>query len=563
MAISLAKCNPEASTDIAAADIPIKKSCRRENTPSSCSFEILINGLKEITKKYEKSCKSVIKIVKADPRTKFKTHFCVTAMPEFMERVHELDFSNRVIFLDGTGNANRFNCSVFVLMVDSHVGALPFGFFITSYRSANLLEHTFNALAEIKPTNAFSTPSFPLVVITGVDQAEHTAVTKCFHSVKAYIGTFHLLRAVWCFIWDPENDIALDDRSQLFMLFKDVVLSQSEEQLNNLIWICKESATSKKYPHFLKYFNNLLKKKDLWGLDFRVRNNISYNKNILTSEMHVLKENVLHSWKILSVTELFEYLCTKFCDYYVRKITEAACGHLRVLLEFRYLQSDWSDADDVLVCDADCKEEILVINSKKRSQFYVNRKLGICTCIVGKYGSPCVHQMAVAKKLKSELFTIASMNLEEKGKYCYLATGLQCVLDQPNIVLENLLRIGDKPNMAFDVLHQNGDQPNNSLNELYQNNVKIDKDDSIADYVTEYVVVTNPDDVCDTVVKIEHNYSSEDCVQAMEIFWSKLSPYTRDHPNEIYQWIDQMNQQLSKTSNFDDVLKVLGAKTCR
>lgn len=512
---------------------PKKKSTRKEYNVTNRSCEIVVNGLKEITRKYEKSCKSVIKVLKANPRTKFKTHFCVTAMPEFMERVHSLDFSNRVIFLDGTGNANRFNCSVFVLMIDSHVGALPFGFFITSYKSASLLEPTFNALSEIMPNNAFNTPTFPKIVITGIDQAEHTAITKCFSSVKAYIGTFHLLRDVWRFIWDPENHIAQTDRPQLYKLFKDIMYSQSEEQLNCNIWICNENVVARKYAEFLKYFNNLLKKKDLWGLDFRVRSNVFYNKNILTSEMHVLKENILHNSRTYSVTELFEFFCTTFCDYYKNKITDAASCLIKSLSELRYMPNSKDELTDLKVSNM-CCEEVLVVSTKRNSEYYVNKELGTCTCVLGKYGTPCIHQYVVAYKFKSELFTIAPMNLEEKGKYCYLATGFPYVLEQPNAVVE-----------AAPTYSQNC-QAEDNTNDL--------------DFITEYVVVSHSDNECELIEEPHHQYTSEDCINAIETFWSKLSPYTKDHPNEVYRWIVSMNRKLDSTKNFNDVLSVLYSK---
>lgn len=516
--------------EIIVTDLPKKKQCRKEYNVTNRSCEIVVNGLKEITKKYEKSCKSVIKVVKASPRTKFKTHFCVTAMPEFMERVHSLDFSNRVIFLDGTGNANRFNCSVFVLMIDSHVGALPFGFFITSYKSASLLEPTFNALPEIMPNNAFNNPSFPKIVITGIDQAEYTAITKCFHGVKAYIGTFHLLREIWRYIWDSENCIEQVDRPQLYKLFKDIILSQNEEQLNCNIFALCENATSKKYPEFLKYFNSLLKKKDLWSLDFRVRNNMFYNKNILTSEMHVLKENILYNSRTYSVSELFEYFCTKFCDYYKSKITEAASGTLKSLSELRYMPNGKDELIDFKVSDM-CCEEVLVVNIKRNSEYYINKELGTCTCVLGKHGTPCIHQYVVAVKYKSELFVIAPMNLEEKGKYCYLATGLPYVLETPNTILNNLCQPSQ--------LEENSDE---------------------LDYVTEYVVVSHSDTEFDLAEDTRYEYTSEDCINAIEIFWSKLSPYTKDHANEIHRWISMMNRKLDQTKSFSDVINILYGK---
>lgn len=522
----------ESESEICVSGPPKKKPCRKEYSITNRSCEIVVNGLKEVTRKHEKTCKSIIKVLKANPRTKFKTHFCVTAMPEFMERVHSLDFSNRVMFLDSTGNANRFNCSVFVLMIDSHVGALPFGFFITSYKSANLLESTFNALSEIMPSNAFSTPSFPKVVITGIDQAEYTAITKCF-SVKAYIGAFHLLRDVWRYIWDVENGIALADRSQLYQLFKDIIHAPSEEHFTQNIRICNEHATSKKYAGFLKHLSVLFKKKDLWALDFRVRSHIFYNKDILTSEMHVLKENILHASRTYSVSELFDFFCTTYCDYYKNKIVDGARGVIQSLSALRYMPGSKDELIDLKI-DSQSSEEIVVLNTKRNSEYYVSTELGTCTCVLGKHGTPCIHQYAVAVKLKSYLFTIASMSPEEKSKYHYLANGLSCV-EESESVMDSI---------------------------SYPQSYPLEETANELDLITEYVVVSNSDTESDLIEdSLQCQYTSEDCINAIEVFWSKLSPYTKDHPNEIYRWISMMNCKLDASTSFSDVISVLYSKT--
>lgn len=518
------------SNSVTSVTIPLKnKISRREYNVSNRSCEIVVNGLKEVTRKYEKMCKSVIKVLKANPRTKFKTHFCVTAMPEFMERVHSLDFSNRVIFLDGSGNANRFNCSVFVLLIDSHVGALPLGFFITSYKSASLLEPTFNALCEIMPNNAFNISALPKVVLTGSDQAEYAAITKCFPSVKAYIGIFRLLRDVWRYIWDSNHGVAFADRSLLYQLFKSIIHSQSEEQFFKNIQICNEHSTSKKYPEFLKYLSILLKKKDLWALDFRVRNSICYNKDIFTSERHVLKENILHSSRTYSVTELFEFFCTTYCEYYRKKIIDATFGIIKSLSDLRYMTGNKNELVDLEV-GMRFDEEILVLNSKRNSEYYVNIELGTCTCVLGKHGTSCIHQYTVAAKIKSHLFTIAPMTSDEKSKYNYLADGLS-----------NEVEVEGSTS--------------------YSDNYCVEESINDVDSMTEYVVVSHLDNECDLKAESQVQYTSEDCINTMEIFWSKLCPYTKDHPNEIHRWISMMNHKLDATKSFSDVLSVLYSKT--
>lgn len=44
-----------------------------------------------------------------------------------MQRISSLPNASQICFLDSSGNMDRFNCRVFLLMIDTVVGGLPVG----------------------------------------------------------------------------------------------------------------------------------------------------------------------------------------------------------------------------------------------------------------------------------------------------------------------------------------------------------------------------------------------------------------------------------------------------
>lgn len=81
--------------------------------------------------------------------------FVLAAIPALMQRVHDLKVSGQTVFIDSSGNMDRFNCRVFLLLSDSSVGGLPLGFLMTSSKSEDAITCGLRLIKETLPSSPF------------------------------------------------------------------------------------------------------------------------------------------------------------------------------------------------------------------------------------------------------------------------------------------------------------------------------------------------------------------------------------------------------------------------
>jgi hypothetical protein len=211
----------------------------------------------------------------------------------------------------------------------------------------------------------------------------------------------------------------------------------------------------------------------------------------------------------------------------MKKILDATSGIMETLSELRYLPEGKEQVADLMVAAVSCNE-VKVIDTICKGEYYVNRELGTCTCVMSEQGTPCVHQYVTAKKFSTDLFRIAAMSEEQKYKYNYLANG--CVMNEVKAVTDVI-----ENTKAGEISDANEDDNSNEL--------------------TEYVIVSEFDDG-EGVKEVPQQHSIADCIRAIETFWSKLSPYTKDHADQIYSWLTTMNDKLDEVESFEHVMSI-------
>ena len=108
--------------------------------------EDFLKGLENMVNS-TKAINSKMKIIDDD--------FIIVICSPLMERVHSLDKASQTVFIDSSGNMDRYNCRVFLLMTDSPVGGLPLAVFISSCETEKIITAGLQLLNEILPTNFF------------------------------------------------------------------------------------------------------------------------------------------------------------------------------------------------------------------------------------------------------------------------------------------------------------------------------------------------------------------------------------------------------------------------
>lgn len=126
------------------------------------------------------------------------------------------------------GNVDRHGSRVFLLLTHSSSGGLPLGVIITSNEQERTIVEGLQLLQTICPAGAFggNGNDGPAVFITDDCTAERKALHAVFPQSVLLLCSFHLLQAVWRWLWDSKHGIQKHHRQGLFFHVKNMVYAE-------------------------------------------------------------------------------------------------------------------------------------------------------------------------------------------------------------------------------------------------------------------------------------------------------------------------------------------------
>jgi len=122
---------------------------------------------------------------------------------------------------------DRENCRVFLLLTHSCAGGLP-------------LEQTIaQGLEQLKPVvgeKGFAGRGHegPQLVITGDCRTERGALGKAFPKATLLLCSFHLLQAVWSWLWSKESGVPHGDRPARSAIVEEMLCCQEIGSVDRL-----------------------------------------------------------------------------------------------------------------------------------------------------------------------------------------------------------------------------------------------------------------------------------------------------------------------------------------
>ena len=189
-----------------------------------------------------------------------------------MRRVHQLwRYSAEMAFVDSSGCMDRSNCRVFVLLTHSPAGGLPLGVFITPSESEEVIKFGLETLKEVLPKDAFygRGSDGPKVIMTDDSQAERSAIHTVWPTCIRLLCVFHVLQAVWRWLWEKRHGIAHAHRPHLLTLLKRVMYAETVEDAELNYAILQADTDAMMYPNYLVYIGHLFARKDEWMVSSR------------------------------------------------------------------------------------------------------------------------------------------------------------------------------------------------------------------------------------------------------------------------------------------------------
>ena len=139
-------------------------------------------------------------------------------------------------------------------MTCSPAGGLPLGFVITSSESEQTLTKAFEMLRNVLPDNAFykkGKNKGPVIFMTDDADGEINALKTVWPEAKLLLCVWHVLNAVWRWLWQAKHGITMKYRRILFKRYKSILYAKTEMDY----FVKKEELLSDdtclKYPNFI------------------------------------------------------------------------------------------------------------------------------------------------------------------------------------------------------------------------------------------------------------------------------------------------------------------------
>ncbi|XP_071947653.1 uncharacterized protein [Antedon mediterranea] len=317
-----------------------------------------------------------------------------------MKRVHtKVKHSGEMIFVDSSGNCDRHNSRIFIFLTHSSAGGLPLGVVITTSESEATITTGIKLLQTILPDGSYfgRGAQGPQIAMTDDCQALHLAIHAVYPETSLLLCVFHLLQAMWRWLWDAKNRIAKCDRPSLLGVLKSLVYAESARELNERYEVVTEDPAARKYHKYREHLDSIYQRKEAWAICLRsnLMTRGNNTNNYVESAMRVVKDKVLYRLKAYNVTQLMDFILTRMESYYARRLLDVANNRTANIQQSRYFMSDGNiNCDNILKED---ESNYSVPSASTDKLYHVDISIGTCTCPIGNTGGPCKHQNAVMK----------------------------------------------------------------------------------------------------------------------------------------------------------------------
>ena len=209
--------------------------------------------------------------------------FVVTCNP-ILRRVHQtIPQSAELVFIDATSNVDRNDTKLLHLVCPSVVGGLPLADILCTREDTETIHFALELLKTVLPTDAFygrGCELGPCLFMTDDSDSIRSSLSASWPQAELLLCQFHVLQALWNWLWEGKHNIANPDRPILLRLFRDVLYSENEEQLFDNMEKLNVSLVFHQYPNFQA---DLFPRIHAWSLEHRVRNMLPTSNNNTTN----------------------------------------------------------------------------------------------------------------------------------------------------------------------------------------------------------------------------------------------------------------------------------------
>ncbi|KAL5238076.1 hypothetical protein ACI65C_005486 [Semiaphis heraclei] len=166
-------------------------------------------------------------------------NFAIAISTPLMQRVSCgldcLEECGEMLFIDTSGNIDRYGCNVFVIYTNSCAGGLPIGTIILTSESSSVIIEGLQLWKNLFPKDALSKRGEigPKIFMSDDSAAERHALHDVFPQSTLLLCIFHVLQATWGYLWNSSHGVPLCHRQVLYSKVKEMLYSKSKDQLES------------------------------------------------------------------------------------------------------------------------------------------------------------------------------------------------------------------------------------------------------------------------------------------------------------------------------------------
>ncbi|KAL2102236.1 hypothetical protein ACEWY4_001404 [Coilia grayii] len=292
-------------------------------------------------------------------------------LEQYNEEQGEVQQSGEMAFIDSTGNCDRQNHRLFLLLTHCSAGGLRLGVLVTTSESQQTISAALHLLTSILPREAFfgRQEKGPKVIMTDDCLTLRNSLRALYPDSTCVLCIFHLAQAMWRWLWSSHHGVLKGHRPQLMRSFQGLIYAESPASLEKLYMALTEDPVAKGHPQFLRHLAEVYARREEWAICLQsgLPTRGHHTNNFAEGAMRVLKDKVLHSLKAYNITQLVDFVHTRLEAHYIRQFTDVA-----------------NNREDAM--------SFSVSSSTGVDRYLVSMDIGFCSCPEGVSGHCCKHQ---------------------------------------------------------------------------------------------------------------------------------------------------------------------------
>ena len=263
--------------------------------------------------------------------------------------------------------------------------------------------------------------------------AEINALKKVWPDAKLLLCVWHVLNAVWRWLWEGSHQIKKDDRPHLLKKFRSLLYAQTQKEYDIKLQDLLSDDICLHYPKYIAHLQNTyFTRKDAWAIsvrqDEKLPTHSTNTSNYIEASFRITKDGQFNRTKAFNLADLLEVLLDDSA-YYKKRLLDIGNGRMGAFTnsKSRYVSKKETKIREDHIFEIG--ELNYLVESEKNPYVYyhVDMASGLCECKAGENRGPCKHKDAIAKFYnRAEFSTLPYTDPNMRAMYHLIAEGTVC-----------------------------------------------------------------------------------------------------------------------------------------